>query len=43
VAVRGAGADHLPIREFKRIVVRDSVVQIDLPKARQPLGDLLAR
>src|SRR2546426_11782562 len=35
--------DHLPIREFERIVVRHGVVQIDLPRAREPLGDLLVR
>ena len=27
--------NHLPIREFKRIMVRDSDVQIDPPKARE--------
>jgi hypothetical protein len=35
--------DHLSIREFKRIVVRHGVVQIDLPKAPEPPGDLLVR
>jgi hypothetical protein len=35
--------DHLPIREFKRIVVRHDIVHVYLPKAREPLGDLLVR
>jgi hypothetical protein len=32
---------HLPVREFKRIVMGHGVVNVDLPEAREPLPDLL--
>src|ERR1700730_15613806 len=35
--------DHLPIREFKRIVMRRGLIRVNLPKAREPLEGLPVR
>src|SRR6516162_3982286 len=34
---------HLPVRKLQRIVMGHGVVQVDLPKARELLSDLLVR
>src|SRR5580704_17183799 len=35
--------DHLPVREFQRIVMRHGVAHVDLPEACELLSNLLAR
>ena len=34
---------HMPVREFQRVVMGHGVVHVDLPEAREPLSDFLAR